>query len=708
MGFFSGLAEGFRTGRQMKAEQEERDALAKYRQQEFEYRASRDEVADQRYVDEIKYNRDRNTELDSRYEEELKYNRGRDSVADKRYEDEQTYRKERDAVADERYTSETTRKTEVEDRGFGLEERRVELAEDAQGTQVDQWQQAFDYKKNRDSVGDERYLEEQKRIREEAAESKRRFEREFGFKQGEANRAADRWRTKFDYDKDRALTEDDWRQAMQDYRVSRDIMSDQQWSQQFEYTQEQATQAQANYRERMGFDRSVQLSQQQRWEAEMEWRKERADVADEQFAAGMEERRETEIIKAGGLSILTGQGGRPDPKKASASVMKDSAIALKKRVGDMGDMSAEDKKYFETVLADPAASHQIYEFIQDQAAEGNVIAVEDIPSVIEIAGLIEGKGEEAMQALQANGIDVSNSKTFLKDLATLKEYTPSRLVLDIKPDAFKGVGSIEDMKKQRDLFAAQTVPYAQMLIDNGHPNSAELAYALRGIDDSNELVKSKAMNTLLKHAANPDMISRLEKSGGAFKGLSSNEFLLPYVDVQDPAETPMGTGSVKLDGKDGVGGPVVSTTEAALGSVGGSDEAPSFTSFADVEAWRSEGNSGPVTVGGKVYNIEPTAEAKPELDIIEPSNRGIISGKTPSEKFFGPGVISGKTPGEKMGLGNPGSEPKPESELESLKNMVKDVEIADTDELRTVVNSFTSDKEKRAELFEALKEELGL
>ena len=64
MGFFSGLAKGYTTGLQMKAEREKEDALNKYRDQEFQYKLDRDAVLDQQYADNQAYLRERDAILD--------------------------------------------------------------------------------------------------------------------------------------------------------------------------------------------------------------------------------------------------------------------------------------------------------------------------------------------------------------------------------------------------------------------------------------------------------------------------------------------------------------------------------------------------------------------------------------------------------------------------------------------------------------------
>lgn len=687
MSFFAGLAEGFQTGHRMKREKEEADRLAEYRKAEQEYRASRDEVMDTRYIEEREIERKRQATLDARYEDELKYSRGRYAVEDERYQSEQDWRRERTGVEDTRYEEERKWRESMEEKKFGLEERRVDISETGQEIQQTQFDKTFEYRNKRDEIGDDRWKQEQDRIREESAEDKERWMQEFDLKKSEADKAAERWKIKFGFDKEQALSAEEWREAMQEYQKTRDIITDDKWNQQFNYTKEQADQAQANYRERMGFDRSVQLTNQQRWEAEMEWRQERAAVADEQFQTQLEDKRMSTLIGAG----LTPSGtSKKNPNTPQG--IADSVVALKGRVKNAEGLTDEDKKYFDTLMKDPAAAHKVYTFLQEQAEDGNVINIEDVPSVIEIAGVSEGKSEEAYALLKSQGVDVSDPEAFFGALQTLKDYRPTTIVTDVTPDAFRGPQNLEDIKKQRDLFIDTSIPAAQAMLEKmDGPDRDKLSAALNDVTSSDTVVKSRATSVILQFVSSPEHIARLEKRGGAFKGLSKNEFLMPY--MQEPAaepETPIGQPSTLLVGKDGAAGPSVDSVSKSLNLPEGSDDVPSFNSIEDYNAWREEGNSGPVVVMGRKGNAAPIA---PELDTLEPSMKGIFSGKTP---------------GEKIGLGQAGREPAPETELDSLKQMVKDVEIENLNELKVVVDSYTQDKDKRKELFEALKLELGL
>ena len=75
MAFFAGLAEGFVTGRQMKAEKEEKDRLAEYRKSEQDYRTGRDALKDRLAADALTYARGRDTRADKLAADQLEVTR---------------------------------------------------------------------------------------------------------------------------------------------------------------------------------------------------------------------------------------------------------------------------------------------------------------------------------------------------------------------------------------------------------------------------------------------------------------------------------------------------------------------------------------------------------------------------------------------------------------------------------------------------------
>ncbi len=77
---------------------EDRDRSRFESDRNFGYGVHRDQVADERYADELAYDRGRDALADRRYEDELAYNRDRDKLADQRYDDERAYERRQDDI----------------------------------------------------------------------------------------------------------------------------------------------------------------------------------------------------------------------------------------------------------------------------------------------------------------------------------------------------------------------------------------------------------------------------------------------------------------------------------------------------------------------------------------------------------------------------------------------------------------------------------
>ena len=109
---------------------------------DYRYAASRDEIEDARYADELAYSRQQDREAAERYADELAYSRGRDEIEDARYADELAYSRQQDREAAERYAAE-----------FAYEQQRDSVADARYADELV-------YERWRDSVADARYADE--------------------------------------------------------------------------------------------------------------------------------------------------------------------------------------------------------------------------------------------------------------------------------------------------------------------------------------------------------------------------------------------------------------------------------------------------------------------------------------------------------------------------------------------------------------------
>ena len=207
---------------------EQQEKEDEWRDKEWDYKLSRDAVADQRYADETAYSRSRDTVADKRYEDETAYARSRDTVADQRYADETAYARSRDTVADQRYADETAYarlRDAIADQRYSDETSYAR----SRDTVADQrYADETAYARSRDTVADQRYADETAYARSRDTVADQRYADETAYARNRDTVADQRYADETAYSREqdalnRAFSEKQW-QAQQE-----------QWKQEFDY-----------------------------------------------------------------------------------------------------------------------------------------------------------------------------------------------------------------------------------------------------------------------------------------------------------------------------------------------------------------------------------------------------------------------------------------------------------------------------------------
>ena len=408
-----------------------------------------------------------------------------------------------------------------------------------------QWQTAFDYNAGRDRVGDERWAADQIRIADESEEARRQWQAEFEFTTSEADVAADRWRQQFGFQQERALTEDNWRDALQLYAVSRDAVSDTQWNSQFDYTQAQSEAAETRWRATHQLALDAVLTDEQRYEAEMDWRKTQADTASEQWAAGYEldvsandRANEQVLIDRADQLIALGAGtpggsdSAPSPADGVAAVQ---AIRSElEGVGGLDSLSETNQEFFNTMLGNPAAAAGVMSFVLEQREAGNAFEITRLPEVINIVGVVEARGEEAYNTFKRNfaegNVDLSDPEAYLDAVRALRGYEPSE-VLFVQSGPVRNIQDQERMFKAWEMATLQAANAELAGMDRESPGYLELHAALKDLESSNSAQQARGRNNLW---------ATYGRSAADMLGLdNSNTYLKPYFanDAVAPAAT---------------------------------------------------------------------------------------------------------------------------------------------------------------------------
>jgi len=564
MGFFSGLAKGYTTGLQMKADKEKEEALNKYRDQEFQYKLDRDAVLDQQYADN------------------QEYLRSRDEVLDKRAEEDYQLRLDRLAIEQ----AAENRLREASEANISLSQDTLKLQKDRLDFDESMSKEDLKFKREQLDQNDLHFMREQERLNRNETQRMKEAAKEFAFKEGEAQRAISRFRMQFGLDERIALSNDDLKRAMFDYEKTRDTVTDDQWQKTFDYNENERKAAHERWKIDNAFKEDRALTADEQFEAEMAWRR-------EQFETTTKDARTKLALEYGGYGAASkafGGGGRRTStvKTPTATEMAESVQLLTTRVGDVTQYPKEDAEYFNKILAHPGASHKVMTFLNEQAEAGNIIPIDEVPNLITIAASIPEQGDrEAYLDAASGNIDIDNAEAFANSIMALN-YIPATLQLDIKPEAYLSMQDATALEKQRDAFIdvvqGRAIDLANALTSSpkgsaDHTRGTEILTAISYIESNNADQRALGNARLLKLIPVGQYISEIEKQdrGGLFRNLSQNSLLADYV-VEEQAES----GSIPTE---------ISKEEPKI-ETKTEGEIPTFSTLDEAVAWIQAGNTG--------------------------------------------------------------------------------------------------------------------
>tara|TARA_R110002096_G_scaffold76147_3_gene180244 strand:+ start:3806 stop:6193 length:2388 start_codon:yes stop_codon:yes gene_type:complete len=374
------------------------------------------------------------------------------------------------------------------------------------------WEVAFDYSVTRDSVGDEQWQAEQDRVRLESAQAAEQWRQEFEFTRAESGLAADRWRAQFGFQQDRALTEDNWNEAMHLYALTRDTVSDEQWDAQFNYTVAESEAAEARFRATHQLAVDTALNDEERYLAEMEWRQERATVTDDQWEAGnalavrAADREDEKVLTDRAIILMELGGGNLREGGSNPSVDQGTAGVQELRselekVGGLDSLSEPNQEFFNTMLGNPSAAAGVMAFVISQREDGNAFEITRLPQVIDIVGVTAARGEEAYNrfrenwASNPNNDHLADAGAFLDAAKALLGYEPSEVLwLQTKP-----VRSLQDQERMYDVWEMSVIQAANAelaTLDRGSQEYDDLHEHLAATESTNSRVAMRGFNNL--------------------------------------------------------------------------------------------------------------------------------------------------------------------------------------------------------------------
>lgn len=504
-------------------------------------------------------------------------------------------------------------------------------------------QEALSYGRSRDEAMDARYEAEQQTAAAQAEEAKRRWE--LTFNQSAASLKADReWRKsqaeQAQENLDRAFeregeySERAWALNLDKWDFTKDQadvaqeQADRIFNQgvaQFEYSQSRdvvgdlradraearaiANELYSKERDLVG-DAQAAQNRQDRLD-QFQFQVTRAGVSDEQWQDSfdlqkeqVEIQRTTQLLAAmpSGLSTaLSGGTGSTSGKDSvmEPAAMKAGAEAFGLVYKDLPE-DARNSEFFKAAASSPAAQATIMGFLEAQAKKGNTIELTDVPKYFRYLGAAEGKGEaeakEFMSSLMSGDANLGDKDTFINGLMAMRNYRPTKqLFMQTGAPA-----SVDDAAKQIPLW------------ENAVEVDAYLAMANLEGDDKLEVQRALAMLERKENRTQGlDILAKYGYGMNAVKeyNMHDNSIIKGYYgDTSAPAAAPV---AATVPPKDvAAAAPVATITPPPQGDV------KAFNTWEEVSAARAEGFSGPASVGGVTYNVEPLAT--PAGDVVEP------------------------------------------------------------------------------------------
>ena len=505
-------------------------------------------------------------------------------------------------------------------------------------------QEALSYGRSRDEAMDARYEAEQQTAAAQAEEAKRRWE--LTFNQSAESLKADReWRSseaeraQFNIDRSFereveyserawALNLDKWDFTKDQADVAQE-QADRIFNQgvaQFEYSQSRdvvgdlradraearaiANELYSKERDLIG-DAQAAQNRQDRLD-QFQFQVTRAGVSDEQWQASfdlqqeqVEIQRTTQLLAAMPTGLTTALSGGVGSTSGKDSVMEPAAMkagaeAFGLVYKDLPE-DARNSEFFKAAAASPAAQATIMGFLEAQAKKGNTIELTDVPKYFKYLGAAEGKGEaeakEFMSSLMSGDANLGDKDTFISGLMAMRNYRPTKQLF-IQTGA---PASVDDAAKQIPLWEnAVEVDAFRAVVNLEGEDKLEVQSALAMLERKEN--RTQGLDILAKYGFGMKTAKEYNMLGNSIiKGY--------YGDTSTPAAAPVAATVQPKD--DAAAAPVVTITPPSS-----QGDVKTFNTWEEVSAARAEGFSGPASVGGVTYNVEPLAA--PAGDVAEP------------------------------------------------------------------------------------------
>ena len=245
-----------------------------------------------------------------------------------------------------------------------------------------------------------------------------------------------------------------------------------------------------------------------------------------------------------GANATSGSSGSSNPASSptvprTANEMRDAMINFGSWVGGeeaTAEMTPEHQEFYNTMGSDPQASAGMMDFIESQSAKGNIVTVQNLPDLINLAGVVEGKGVEEYEALQntlrRGTFNFEDTEAVVEGIRVMQGYSPETAVY-----AQTGVAlPAQEPAKQFDSFV-KMLPneiYAEIdaATESGDTDRVDSLNQVRSLLESDsDAVKNRGMRQAFALGVGVDLVDKM--------GIADN----PYLPARPQAEEPVVAGA---------------------------------------------------------------------------------------------------------------------------------------------------------------------
>lgn len=237
------------------------------------------------------------------------------------------------------------------------------------------------------------------------------------------------------------------------------------------------------------------------------------------------------------LGLYLKGGGAAGKANKDTQSAAEAALKLQRRIKDSGIEDETTLNYLNNIISDPYASQEVLAFLEEQATDyDRVINLQDLPTMISIIKAPTSVEDKIDLFKEFEVVDLTNKEEYYKLAQRINNMTGKSgrtVFVDVQPGAITKT-DFAAREKQFDGVLQNVIRTARAGLEND-PNRTQTQNALNNLNSSDPGQKADARDYLLSTFITPEFITSLEEeNGSAYRGLSENYLIKPYITTSVP------------------------------------------------------------------------------------------------------------------------------------------------------------------------------